>query len=783
MRGNHLMFRVLECIAQQHDYRFVVIAALVCLLGNIGLFVLLKRSTFCIQARRGSWLIVAAVAEGVAVWATHFIAMLAYDGGMPIRFDIGLTILSVGIAIAVFWAVFRWLGDSPRPGRCLVAGAGAALGIAAMHFIGIASIVAPVQLSFQPVPIAVALLLSGLFFTGAFLAFAATDGWRKIVLPAVPAVLSIVILHFTAMSATTLVPDPTQAVDGAAAMSRDWLVPAVVLATLVLIALAVAGAFIDRWLTDALGLADATLEGIAIVSDGRIIEVNKRLGALVGVSGGALIGSAPSDWLITAEDSAFELSDGQSIEARVRGCADEDQIFEVTAHVIEYRGRSCEVLAIRDLSDRKRAQRAIEHMASHDPLTDLANRAHFMQALDKAIDAEAPFALLALDLDRFKAVNDIFGHGAGDDLLRRVSNILRSSVRGGDLVARIGGDEFLIIQRAASSADDARKLAHRILHMLATEMDVSRDPMAVGASIGVAFYPQDGENAETLQQNADTALYRAKNNGRGNAAFFDQEMDELARERRMLEHDLRHAITRGQLRLVFQPLVATAFNSIVGYEALLRWDHPERGEVPPDFFIPVAEEIGAIVPIGEWVLREACAVAAGWPSNLSVAVNVSTVQFQVPNLPQIVRDVLQQSGLEAHRLELEITETAFMRNRQGALKALHEIRAMGVRIAMDDFGTGYSSLSNLKAFPFDKIKIDKSFVSSISDDEAARSIVRAIVGLGRSFNMPIVAEGVETEAQRQMLLDEGCPQAQGFYFGAPAADPYMMETGEARLQG
>ncbi|MBA4752810.1 MAG: EAL domain-containing protein, partial [Sphingopyxis sp.] len=443
---------------------------------------------------------------------------------------------------------------------------------------------------------------------------------------------------------------------------------------------------------------------------------------------------------------------------------------------IEYRGRSCQVLAIRDLSDRKRAQRAIEHLASHDPLTDLSNRAHFARALGAAIDANKPFALLALALDRFKAVNDIFGHGAGDEILCRIADILRSSVRADDIVARIGGDEFLIIQTDVSGPEDARKLSARILDTLAIEMDVARDPMAVGVSIGVALFPQDGTHAEILQRNADTALYRAKNNGRGNAAFFDQQMDELAQERRALEHDLRHAIARNELYVLYQPLVATAFASVIGYEALLRWNHPERGEIAPDDFIPVAEEIGAIVPIGEWVLREACRAAASWPKNVSVAVNVSTIQFQVPNLPAVVRDALSQSGLEAHRLELEITETAFLRNRHSALKALHEIRALGVRIAMDDFGTGYSSLSNLKAFPFDKIKIDKSFVASISDDEAARSIVRAIIGLGRSFNMPIVAEGVETQEQRQMLLDEGCPQAQGYYFGRPAADPFQTEA-------
>ena len=578
------------------------------------------------------------------------------------------------------------------------------------------------------------------------------------------------------MSATTLISDPTRGAALDPAISRAWLVPAIVLANLALAFLALAGSLIDRWLTDAHGLAEATLEALAITQDGRIVEVNRQLCTLLDVSGGALLGSAPGDWFEAVDGGDFVAPpDGVSTEVRARGSGDEDQILEIATQTIEYRGRSSQVLAIRDLSDRKRAQRAIEHLASHDPLTDLANRANFVRTLDTAIAAKKPFALLALDLDRFKAVNDIFGHPAGDDILRRVADILRASVRADDVVARVGGDEFVIVQTAVSAPDDARKLARRILESLAAEMDVARDPMAVGMSIGVSFYPQDGEDAETLQRNADTALYRAKHNGRGTAAFFDHEMDEHARERRAIETDLRHAIARGQLHLVYQPLVAIACGSVVGYEALLRWEHPERGEIPPDQFIAIAEEIGAIVAIGEWVLREACQAAASWPSHISIAVNVSTIQFQVPNLSAVVRDALDQSGLDAQRLELEITETAFVRNRQAALAALHAIRALGVRVAMDDFGTGYSSLSNLRAFPFDKIKIDKSFVASISDDEAARSIVRAIIGLGRSFNVPIVAEGVETEEQRQMLLDEGCPQAQGYYFGRPAADPFAQE--------
>lgn len=766
------MFSVLECMVYEHDLRFVLLAALVCILGNICLFAVLNRSTHCVEVRRRHWLVVAAIAEGVGVWATHFVAMLAYRGAMPIQFDIGLTILSVAIAIGFFWCSFRLLGKAPDTKHSAAAGAIAAIGVAAMHFTGMASIIAPARVTYDLFPIIVSSGFSGLCFFAAFLFFAKTSGWTRIVLPATFAVLAIVALHFTAMSATTLVPDPTRGGALTEAASHGWLVPAIVLANLLLVALALTGSLVDRWLTDANGLADATLEALAITHDDRIVEVNARLCSLLGVSGGAIVGSTPSDWFVAADGSAFAPPIGHSAEARIRSSSDEDHILEIATQTIEYRGRSCQVLAIRDLSDRKRAQRAIEHLASHDALTDLSNRAHFARALDIAIDAKKPFALLALDLDRFKAVNDVFGHGAGDEILCRIADILRAAVRADDIVARVGGDEFLIIQTAISEPDDARRLAARILETLAIEMDVARDPMAVGVSIGVALFPQDGTDAETLQRNADTALYRAKNNGRGHAAFFDQEMDELAQERRALEHDLRHAIARDQLRLVYQPLVATAFASVVGYEALLRWDHPERGEVAPDYFIPVAEEVGAIVPIGEWVLREACKAAADWPKNVSVAVNVSTIQFQVPNLPAVVRDALSQSGLEAHRLELEITETAFLRNRHSALKALHAIRALGVRIAMDDFGTGYSSLSNLKAFPFDKIKIDKSFVASISDDEAARSIVRAIVGLGRSFNMPIVAEGVETEEQRQMLLDEGCPQAQGYYFGRPAGDPF-----------
>lgn len=424
-------------------------------------------------------------------------------------------------------------------------------------------------------------------------------------------------------------------------------------------------------------------------------------------------------------------------------------------------------------------------MASHDALTDLPNRVHMAEMLGESLRSMAPggmFAMLALDLDRFKAVNDIFGHGAGDDILKRVATILRKAVGPDDVVARIGGDEFVILQRHVRGDDDVRTLASRILDFFAREMDIARDPMAVGVSIGVAVFPRDGEDAESLHHNADTALYRAKQEGRGIACFFDQQLNEQMRERRALEHDLRQALSRGEFYLAFQPLVSTAFSTVVGYEALLRWSHPERGDVPPEAFIPIAEEVGAILPIGEWVLREACSIAAGWPDELSIAVNVSAVQFRVGNLASVVDAALRESGLNAWRLELEITESVLLRNRSATIAILRDLKALGVNIVMDDFGTGYSSLSNLRSFPFDKIKIDRSFVSSVADDDAARSIIRAIVGLGRSLHMPVVAEGIETDEQRRMVLEEGCPQAQGYLFGMPARIG-PKRAGEARLSG
>lgn len=762
------MFSVLECAVYDHDWTLVVIAATVWLIGSHALFLLLRRSERCLERRRRFWIAAAALAAGTGIWATHFIAMLAYNGPTQLSYDPVTTFASVVLAVACFWLALLMGGSGFTLGRALGAGLATSAGVASMHFTGMAAIIAPVSIRYEIFPVIVAGGFAFLAFSGAFAFFGRAAGRLGIFVPAIFAFVGVVALHFIAMSATVLAPDPTKEVVHGF-VSKGWLVPAIVIASLSLIGLVLLGAFLDSVLTDLRGLADAAIEGLAIVTDGKIVEANFQLIELIGLeTEKALIGSDPTRWLLTDDALPLLVLRERPVEGIVRKHDGSECAVDIMTRVIEYRGRSSFVLAVRDLSEAKAAEQEIAHLATHDPLTGLANRVRFSSVLNDLVESGEPFALLALDLDRFKAVNDVFGHAAGDEILCRVATMLNESTRDEDLVARIGGDEFLILQKSVGNDSEPQRLAKRILTRFGQEMDPARDPMAVGVSIGVATYPRDAHTADELRHNADVALYRAKEGGRGIACFFDKEMDRVMRERRELEHDLRLAISRSELHLVFQPLVETAGKQIMGYEALLRWTHPVRGNVSPEIFIPIAEETGTIVSIGEWVLRQSCDAAVQWPDHINVAVNVSPVQFQLPNLASIVESALLHSGLRPDRLELEITEGVMLRNRNAALATLYRLKAIGVRVVMDDFGTGYSSLSNLQAFPFDKIKIDGSFVSSMGCDQAARSIIRAIVGLGRSLNLPVVAEGVETEAQRRMVLEEGCPQAQGYLFGFPS---------------
>ena len=424
-----------------------------------------------------------------------------------------------------------------------------------------------------------------------------------------------------------------------------------------------------------------------------------------------------------------------------------------------------------DITDAHRANRQLTWLAHYDPLTGLANRHHFRSQLAELLvppDGSAPaFAVLCLDLDHFKTINDTLGHAVGDGLLQEVSQRLQSRTRRSDTVARLGGDEFAVILRGVASTEEAELLTNRLLEGLQAPCEVQSARIAVRTSIGVAMAPRDGTDIDALLNNADLALYAAKSAGRGEFRFFAPQMAALTRRRLVIEQALRQALERQELSLHFQPLVGLADARIIGFEALLRWQHEELGEVAPNEFVPVAEEAGLIVEIGRWVLEQACRAALDWPADMKVSVNVSPAQAMSPDLCRAALQAVAASGLAPGRLEVEITESIFLHETQATMEVLRSLRDAGLRIALDDFGTGYSSLAYLRRFPFDTLKIDRSFVRELMSRSDARAIVKMIIGLARTLNMKVVAEGVEEPAQAAVLRRYGCDAMQGFLAARP----------------
>ena len=496
----------------------------------------------------------------------------------------------------------------------------------------------------------------------------------------------------------------------------------------------------------------------AALASYRGLEIGIALAGLIGLllvlHGSARLASSIAQPIAALDAAARSLEEGSRTEVEVVGSDEIGRLAQsfnrMSAGIIEREHR-------------------ISHLAFHDTLTGLPNRTFFREQLETAL-ARAPrfaeqVAVLCLDLDGFKGVNDTLGHPVGDALLKIVGKEL-CEVAGEGLIARLGGDEFAIIL-AGRDSDRPRALAQAIIDRMKTPMVAAGHQIASGTSIGIAIGPSDAADADTLLKNADLALYRAKQDGRGVFRFFEPSLDAAARKRRQLELDLREALLGGQFRLNFQPVYDLKKDRIGGFEALLRWDHPTRGEVGPTEFIPVAEETGLIVAIGEWVLHEACRQAVSWPEHIRVAVNVSPLQFRNSGFASILLQALARSGLSPNRLEIEITESVFLEGEVPTIALLHRLREMGVRVALDDFGTGYSSLSYLRSFPFDKIKIDRSFVTHIADDPSAAAIVRAIVDLARALKMETTAEGVEDGDQLEELRGQGCGNIQGYLFSRP----------------
>ena len=532
-------------------------------------------------------------------------------------------------------------------------------------------------------------------------------------------------------------------------------------------------------------LLDAALNSMTqglVTTDtaGRLQVWNQRFAGILGLPEGTLCaGMAIRDALARCHDSMAtalappvepQASSYQSIVAL-------DRSLVLRTHWIAMRDGGW-LGTFDDITRIQRTEAELVHLARHDALTNLPNRAALREMVDRAVARVrfgTPFAVLSVNLDRFRAVNDALGHEAGDALLRLAAERLRLHVRSSDTIARIGADSFVIVQTTITLPASPAVFAHRLIEVLSEPYDVADATVVVGASIGIALAGLGAIDTDALLRNADLAGEHARQdgcqNGGGAVRFFAPEMDTNIQERRVLEIDLRQALERGEFELHYQPLISVRSRRICAFEALLRWHHPERGMVMPDAFIPLAEEVGLIVSIGEWVLRRACVEASGWPDDISVAVNLSSVQFARDGLVEQIQAAIDDAGIAPSRLELEITERVLLRENADTLTTLHRLRALGVRISMDDFGTGYSSLSYLRSFPFDKIKIDKSFVHALDggpgDTGESEAIVRAITGLGHSLGIATTAEGVETVAQLNILVAEGCNEIQGYLFSPP----------------
>jgi diguanylate cyclase (GGDEF)-like protein/PAS domain S-box-containing protein len=775
------VLRVYTCLTQEHDLWLVAIAAVLCAIGTHTTFVQLHLARSAETRSRWRWWAVASATAGLSVWATHFVAMLAFDPGVPVGYDPWGTLVSLVLPVLFAGAALAIVVARGGALAGMLAGALFGLGIAAMHYTGMSAFEVPGMLLWDRSMLAASLLLGVLLTILAMPVGAAAQGRRARLAGAGLLTLGICALHFIGMSAVTIMPE-AGAAPPEGAVTRERLAVLVGFAAFVLLVASLAAAVLahqgrhrraaeaDRFRA----LVDAAVEGLLIVDGDRIVEANRSAEALLGREAASLAGRSLAD-IMPVEAVQAALGDGEATttEATITDSSGAGIPVELVSRRILHYGRPHQVLALRDLRDRRQAEERIRFLAHHDALTRLPNRTGLAERLGTLRElpgrANAPFAMLALDLDRFKAVNDTLGHGVGDALLVKVATRLRAAIRAQDIICRLGGDEFAIIQFEGQQPAAATALAQRLIDLLSRPFLVNGHVLNVGTSIGIALSPEDGATLVDLTRSADLALYRAKHEGRGTFRFFETDMDTRMQRRRLLELELRSAIAMRQFHLLYQPQVDAASGAVVGFEALIRWTHSTRGVISPADFIPLAEETGLIVPIGDWVLREACREAAAWAPEISLSVNLSPVQFRNPGLVASVQGACAAAGLDPRRLELEITESVLLTDSAGTLETLRALKTFGVRIAMDDFGTGYSSLSYLRSFPFDKIKIDRSFVSDVTSGGEAAAIVRAIIGLGRSLGMQTTVEGVETQAQFDHLRAEGCDQIQGYLVGRPLA--------------
>jgi diguanylate cyclase (GGDEF)-like protein len=812
------MFRIFTCISGEHDLRLVLLAGLVCFIASVVAVNIFHRAMASHARTRLIWIAIAGAAIGYGIWATHFIAMLAYEPGVPTGYSMALTALSLGAAMMLTSGGLGIAASESNQWRAPLGGAVIGAGIATMHYLGMWALEVPGRVTWSFDLVAASIVL-GMLFGYAALAIAVRyqDRWRSLA-AALLLTLAIVSHHFTAMGAVEIVPDPLRLSD-ALSLSPAFLAVAIAGVALTVLGMSMVGVLADRRLalrtsrfeeiisqlsltrqqveTQQKELQEQKLrldtainhmgEGLCMFdAEKRLVVCNDRYARMYRLPPELLMSGTPhreiirhriangilkgetSDTAATKVLATLNALPANEITSRIDELAD-GRLICVTRQPMPSGGW---VATHRDVTEQVRSEARITHMAQHDALTDLPNRVLLKERMEQALAATRrggpSFAVLMLDLDRFKEVNDTLGHPAGDALLQAVAARLRQCVSESTLIARLGGDEFAVIEYVTDPVAEAGQLAEQIRRALSEPVDLGHHRVTTTTSIGIAIAPRDGADPDEILRSADLALYSAKSGARGSFRFFEPELDRQLQARRSLEHDMRSALANGEFELHYQPFIHVVSGETSGFEALLRWNHPERGKVSPVDFIPLAEETGLIVPLGEWVLMTACAEAAKWPGDLKIAVNLSPVQFRSPELVPVVMRALASAGIASHRLELEVTETAIIHDSQTVFTVLGQLHDLGVRIALDDFGTGYSSLSFLQKFPFDKVKIDRSFVSELSGaSDESRRIARAVVRFAVSLGKTTTAEGVETREQLDILRADACVEVQGFHFSPP----------------
>ena len=754
-------------ILLRHELKLVLLAVAISALGSFITLVLYAQARELHGQTRAGWIFLSGFAAGAVMWTTHFVAMLAFAPGVPVGYDAGLTggsffvavaVVTVGLAVAAYGSV----------ATAAIGGGIVGAGALAMHIVSISGLRVAGEISWDPYIMALAAFFA-IGFGALALARARKEGCE--IQAVAPLLLSVGILalYFISFAGVTLVSAPGDQLAATAIPPRllGYFVAAM---TLLLVGTGCATVMIARGALSTAqmqlrNIADASVEGLILTDGLKIVDVNESLRALIGPDKSrALIGSSVWRHILHGDKNADRF-EGLLV-------ADDENIpVEVIARTTNADGAVRRIFAVRDLRERREAEQRIRYLAHFDTLTGLPNRTSFQEKLESDLAMQAmrggDLALMIIDLDRFKEINDVHGHVAGDELLKETAARIKALLSNDEFAARLAGDEFVVIQTGKPQPNAATRLSTQLLDLFSRPMTVNGQQFQVGLTVGISVAPRDGDDMRQLLANADLALYRAKAQGRARACFFAPEMDETLRERRIIAQQLKEAIEHDELDVHYQAQVSVSTGEIIGFEALARWNHPVRGEITPTEFVGIAEETDLILALGEWVLRRACREAAEWTQPYTVAVNLSPIQFKTPRLPEIIHEVLAETGMPPHRLELEITESALVEDTQRTLDMLRCIKMLGVSIAMDDFGTGYSSLSTLQAFPFDKLKIDKSFVERIDDHGQASVIVNAVLSLGKSLSIPVLAEGVENQEQLSFLSDGKCEQAQGFLIARP----------------